>query len=572
MAKLSITPTLRILAAALGLLLTIVGLGSLREDTAGLIQMLGPLGVFFTTPEGATVLLIFGILVVVYACFGTTVRQDLERIATVHEGPYPVAITITEPIEGAPVNRRARVAGTVEPEDTPVQVLVFARDNRWHLQPTVTCQGSRWSVGAYFGNDATPDGVVYRIVAIAGGAIADKTLSQLPSGVSRTQERKVVLKSVDTPPAPSLTPLTAPPIAQAPAIEQQSHLPRLTAEARLVSKTFTRPTRELMGTGWVAQLRVQNQSTDGKAPPVRVVAHINYRVQFGKRLQLIGRWGDGPLPVHPDAAVPPIEIEPGQCRDLDVAIQWVGDGSWHALDNRAPSFDYRVPEYRLVSEPVRGTVVLQGTASARWSFELLPAPISGTPVFRLLDEMAAADEKHIAPGLSEEASRSRRTRSKPNRPFEGHDILAKFKEQLKQQEREQSAARIAMVPDRLETIRRLDEIVQTLHEADNLCLAVLANPTCALIGYREIEDRLDRQYGYNEGRLRAFSDDGAKLADVLFDALKYLRGAEGYFRRAEGRPGQEYETARERAQAFRRCREEFRRLEIGVRRSLAGNP
>lgn len=75
-------------------------------------------------------------------------------------------VSIHQPL--GPVAQRFIATGLVSPTDTPVQVLVKARDGLWYLQTDAVVEQSRWLTPVCLGVPETPPGTVFSVVAVAG--------------------------------------------------------------------------------------------------------------------------------------------------------------------------------------------------------------------------------------------------------------------------------------------------------------------------------------------------------------------------------------------------------------------
>src|SRR5882757_2683431 len=84
------------------------------------------------------------------------------------EGSSNIRIGIQRPRTGEQLAWQERVYGFVFPPNTPVQVLVFSGDGKWHPQSAVASVDQfEWTDNCYFGNKNGGYGP-HRICAIAG--------------------------------------------------------------------------------------------------------------------------------------------------------------------------------------------------------------------------------------------------------------------------------------------------------------------------------------------------------------------------------------------------------------------
>lgn len=99
-------------------------------------------------------------------------------------------IEVLCPLGGSTVPFRRTVFGSARPVGTPVQVLVFSGDERWHPQPAPTFDGLLWSTRCQFGNEnskPSKPGSRYMIVAISAAARVEGPTSSLPEETVRSQ-------------------------------------------------------------------------------------------------------------------------------------------------------------------------------------------------------------------------------------------------------------------------------------------------------------------------------------------------------------------------------------------------
>jgi hypothetical protein len=100
-------------------------------------------------------------------------------------------ILIATPIEGEAVGLHQYVRGYVFPPNSDLQVLVYAGDGRWYLQPDVEVEGYRWSVECQFGNKQSRDGGTYKLIAALGDQLTEERYKTLPEGLIQSNLVKV---------------------------------------------------------------------------------------------------------------------------------------------------------------------------------------------------------------------------------------------------------------------------------------------------------------------------------------------------------------------------------------------
>src|SRR5262249_46382173 len=99
--------------------------------------------------------------------------------------PSSPVLRILVPLEEQEVDLRRPVYGSVVPP-VPVQVLVHSPDGQWYLQKTPSVDGSEWTTSCQFGNENSPPGGKYGIVAISGSKIRERAIAALPKDVARS--------------------------------------------------------------------------------------------------------------------------------------------------------------------------------------------------------------------------------------------------------------------------------------------------------------------------------------------------------------------------------------------------
>jgi len=94
------------------------------------------------------------------------------------------SIEIVSPFDGEEVGLYKTVRGHVFPSDSPLQVFVFAGDNKWYAQRHVAVSGTKWSVECQFGNPDMPSAGVYKIAAVLESHLSEGWwYKDLPTGV-----------------------------------------------------------------------------------------------------------------------------------------------------------------------------------------------------------------------------------------------------------------------------------------------------------------------------------------------------------------------------------------------------
>ena len=164
-------------------------LGSITSGSGLAYLFIGPYWQYLPT-LGLT---IFGIVLIWHGSRKSYIsRSDLLELtrniaAEAAKEALKPQIAILDPIEGQRVDFKYTVKGSVHPADNPIQVLVFAGDNRWYPQWPAEIKGTSWSVMCQFGDDKsrTRKGS-YQIIAISGAGI-DKAISELPASVTRSE-------------------------------------------------------------------------------------------------------------------------------------------------------------------------------------------------------------------------------------------------------------------------------------------------------------------------------------------------------------------------------------------------
>lgn len=112
-------------------------------------------------------------------------------VSPIQQSATTPILTIDAPSAGERVDRHHEVRGTVEPAGTPVQVLIFARDNLWYPQPAVNSSDGRWRAACTIGSVGVKSGSPYRLVAASGERVA-RPVRDLPSGLAMSMPVDIV--------------------------------------------------------------------------------------------------------------------------------------------------------------------------------------------------------------------------------------------------------------------------------------------------------------------------------------------------------------------------------------------
>lgn len=100
---------------------------------------------------------------------------------------YDPEVRILSPL-GGDVEWAPAVFGSVWPPDSDVQFFVFSRDHRWWSQPLMV-HGAAWTcvpeIGAF--HQESSEEFTYKLVAITGAPIVDKSVRTLPKGRAQSQ-------------------------------------------------------------------------------------------------------------------------------------------------------------------------------------------------------------------------------------------------------------------------------------------------------------------------------------------------------------------------------------------------
>jgi len=114
-------------------------------------------------------------------------NRDLEQVlAQATNGASRIQISITTPRERGAVDQRNLVRGTVEPAGTPIQVMIYSDDNRWHPQQRVEPVGINWVAECYFGRPNMDVGKSFGIVAIDGSFPLSTPVENLPERAAKS--------------------------------------------------------------------------------------------------------------------------------------------------------------------------------------------------------------------------------------------------------------------------------------------------------------------------------------------------------------------------------------------------
>ncbi|MGD0827815.1 MAG: hypothetical protein ABSA09_06975 [Desulfobaccales bacterium] len=106
------------------------------------------------------------------------------------EGLRPERLPVIEILShknGRDVQYREKVSGTISMPNSSMQVLVHAGNDRWYLQRNVVVRDNSWEVECYFGDEGSPSGSSYEIVAISPAQKIASIIDTLPSNVTKSE-------------------------------------------------------------------------------------------------------------------------------------------------------------------------------------------------------------------------------------------------------------------------------------------------------------------------------------------------------------------------------------------------
>jgi hypothetical protein len=120
------------------------------------------------------------------AIAGTLSPPDNPSIVGVSSRGQATQVKILSPVNGTFVGFKAVVTGTVDPPNTPVQVLVQANNEQWYPQGKnrqAEVKGSTWTVNCQFGDNNAASQHAYQIVAVTGTSVKLGSIPFLPDAV-----------------------------------------------------------------------------------------------------------------------------------------------------------------------------------------------------------------------------------------------------------------------------------------------------------------------------------------------------------------------------------------------------
>ena len=153
---------------------------------------IGPKDIHVTIPHWGWLLLAMalnGLCIASAAYFGRMAVAAKRAIESRERAGIPVEILA--PL-GGPAKYREEVIGSAWPPDSPVQVLVYARDGKWHPQESVAFRGAMWTTTIWVGNPDSPVGSAYRVIAKTGGPEITTPVAQLPKEAVYSQEVRLI--------------------------------------------------------------------------------------------------------------------------------------------------------------------------------------------------------------------------------------------------------------------------------------------------------------------------------------------------------------------------------------------
>jgi hypothetical protein len=132
--------------------------------------------------------------------FCTKVRSKIRELTLRPDNRWRrvtrLALEVLAPTDGAVVELTRTVRGSTTHPTAPLQVLVFARDSKWHPQRAVIFDGRAWSAECQFGNVERGRGEQYRIVAISTDQPLRAPVGDLPTNCIKSQIVTVVRSAV----------------------------------------------------------------------------------------------------------------------------------------------------------------------------------------------------------------------------------------------------------------------------------------------------------------------------------------------------------------------------------------
>jgi hypothetical protein len=137
---------------------------------------------------GAVIFLILAIVANVLSAiiFRRTHSREALSGETLSAIKATAEIGILTPNDNDEVGLQHVVRGYVSPPGTPIQVLVYSRNRKWYLQRSVDVSGYGWSVECVFGNDKTPDGSIYKVIALLGDHLKTEKYDNLPDATAKS--------------------------------------------------------------------------------------------------------------------------------------------------------------------------------------------------------------------------------------------------------------------------------------------------------------------------------------------------------------------------------------------------
>jgi hypothetical protein len=128
--------------------------------------------------------------IIAVASSSLTENMPSPAVVLINRGQVTHVVRILSPVNGTFVGFKAVVTGTVDPPNSPVQVLVKANDDRWYPQGKnrqAEVNGSTWTVNCQFGNNNAASQHAYHIVAITGTSVKDPIIPFLPEDVAKSE-------------------------------------------------------------------------------------------------------------------------------------------------------------------------------------------------------------------------------------------------------------------------------------------------------------------------------------------------------------------------------------------------
>lgn len=141
---------------------------------------------YINTTPGSLVVMVIGFALIALQLHRQERRSISQAITTTDSAGEQLQtekVGIVSPSDDELVDLYERVRGYVFPANSEVQVLVLARET-WYSQGKANVDGTTWSIKCQFGSRDKPTTGSFKIIAVCGNQLTERTYKDLPTDVT----------------------------------------------------------------------------------------------------------------------------------------------------------------------------------------------------------------------------------------------------------------------------------------------------------------------------------------------------------------------------------------------------